>query len=190
MSIELMTSYSVSVNILVNGVNGDGFIDNQTTFQYMANGSMPATAAVSMSKARGNARYLMVVQQLGIVGNIYVTNQNAVGANANTAPTVFSFTATSEHGDACLSTPDELNPGQFLTGANCITRCVARAMCTNYTNDYMEYYNPASTQVVGNGGALTSNAIRYGETIGQVVVGALANNLTAAQAVITVTQIF
>jgi hypothetical protein len=186
----LSTAYQVTITILVNGANGDGFIDPTTFQQYMAQGSTPSTTNSSISKVRGNQRFQMIVQQLGLLANVWLTNVVTVGADANTAPTQISFIATSEHGDGPLYTADELNPGQFLTGASAVQRCIARAMCTNYTNDYQEYYNPTSTQAVGNCGALTSNAVRYGETVGQVVIGALANNLTAAQAAITVTKIF
>lgn len=120
--------YTVQINYVAGGTNGDGFIDNQKVENYMANGAAMPNASVWTSKVRGNIRYRMIIDSLDLIENCYLTNVAATGANAGVAATSITFWLEAERGDATLFTKDELNPGQMLTGGAAIQRAVARAM--------------------------------------------------------------
>lgn len=183
------TFYSVSISILINGPTGDGFIDNKTINAYRADGSEPTDVAASIAKERANQRYAMMIAKLQLIANFYISGIDTTGADANEAPPVFAFTLESEHGDECIVTDDELTPGAKLTSTAAIKRAIARMLTTTMYSDYQEYYDPTSEPGVGVEGAPTANAVRFGSRIDFVEVGKLANNLTAAEAVISVTKL-
>jgi hypothetical protein len=158
------------------------------------------TLALCKAKVRANVRYREIINQLAIVSNCYIEekadivgtnttpNVTAAAATGKVEPTSFIFKIIVEHGDASLSTTDELNAGQFLTSTDCIKRCVARAL----TNDMFRQatvFDPTSADTVGVWGATTS-VPRYGIRIydNTFEVGAYAANIPAAEANITVVQ--
>lgn len=184
----LSSFYTVSINTLTGPPNSDGFIDHTKIEQYMATGAAPTTVAQSLTKERANIRFDLLNQNLSLSGNIYVNNPVATGGNATTSPTNFAFTAHVERGDSILSTADETSPGTTLTGAAALKRFVARALLTSSTNDQQEYYDPTPTGALTANGA-TVSAIRVGSRIEKVTAGKLANTVSEAEAVITVTKI-
>lgn len=181
------TSYYVTISSLSQASPGDGFIDMKKVEQYRSEGSDVTTYAQAQAKERANQRFQLMVNKLQLLGNLYVSNVTATGANASTAALSFTFNLTSEHGDECLATPDEDTPGVTLTGNVAIKRAIARSLSTTVTNDYQEVYDPTST--AGKGTYPTANAVRFGSRIEALTVGAAANNLTAAEAAISVTKL-
>lgn len=184
----LNTFYSVQINAISGPANSDGFIDPVRIQDYMVSGAAPTTKDQSVTKERANSRFDMLVQNLSIAGNLYVNNATATGANAITAPTRLDFTVEVERGDSVLSTKDENNAGQTLTGAAAIKRYVARSLISRRDSDFAEYYDPTKNDAVVANGA-TVSASRMGNRIDKIVVGALANTIAEAEAVITVTKI-
>jgi hypothetical protein len=184
----LSTIYTVNINAISGPANSDGFLDVKTIPQYMAAGSTPTNLNKSLTKERANVRVDNLVKQLQLVGNLYVTNMNTTGADANTDGTAFTCTVEVERGDSILTTPDESNAGQTLSGAAAIKRFIARSLLVTQSDDYAEYYDPTATSALTANGS-TVSAVRYGTKIGQVVTGKLANTIAEAEAVITVTKI-
>lgn len=183
----LNTFYSVQINALSGPANSDGFIDPTRIEQYLAGGTPPSSLALSITKERANSRFEILTQTLGFVGNFYISNAIATGATANSAATSLTMTVEIERGDSVLVTKDENNAGQTLTGAAALKRLCARALVTGRASDYAEYYDPTATPALTANGA-TVNAIRVGPRIDKIAVGALANTITEAEAVITVSK--
>lgn len=182
---SISTFYRVSISGVTAAAPSDGFIDNRTIERYRAMGATPGlTVAHTRAKERANIRYEYIVANLGLMANCYVDNVDAPSATASAAPTSFAFTCEVERGDEVLSTQDELVAGARLTGTQAIRRCVARALIMSKT-DATEYYDPTTTTAPGN----TTAAVRMGPRIEPITVGSLAANLTAAEALITVTKI-
>jgi hypothetical protein len=205
----MASSQAVYTITITNGITGstpnDGFVDNLRIEDYYGSAGLVTTPsgltlALCKAKVRANVRYREIINQLAIVSNCYVaekadivgtnTTPNVVAAAATgkVEPTSFIFKIIVEHGDASLSTPDELNAGQFLTSTNCIKRCVARAL----TNDMLRQepvFDPTSANSVGVWGATTS-VPRYGIRIydNTFEVGAYATDIPTAEANITVVQ--
>lgn len=182
------TYYNVVITSLTGlGADGGGFIDSKKVEHYMVDGSPPATVAAAIDKERANIRYDNLIGKLGLAGNVYISNVIATGANASTAPSSFSFTMESEHGDDCLTTVSastEPSPGTVLTGAAAIKRVVARALIENRI-DFGDYYDPTvKAAFIANGS--TVNAVRVGTRIERVVANAVANSITVAEAAISV----
>jgi hypothetical protein len=173
------TYYAVQVNAVVGSGSYDGFIDNMKVEQYMVNGAIPGTLNNSTVKTQGNLRYKQILQQLDLMGNIYVFNAVANGATVNSVANSFTFYLKVEQGDNVLRTKDELSSnGYVLYGYQAIERCVARGM--NQAQLYTQtVYDPTSTTAPSNG-SYTSNAVRVGERIMVCNVAALTNSLVNA----------
>lgn len=183
------TYYDVAITTLTGlGADGGGFIDAKKVEGYMADGTTPSNVAASINKERANVRYESLVGKLGLMANLYVSNVVATGANASTAPSAFSFTLESEHGNECLVTTalvGEPSANTVLTGADAIKRVIARSLVENHV-DFGDYYDPTVTPAfIAN--ASTVNAVRVGIRIERVVANAVANSITVAEAAITVT---
>lgn len=182
------TVYNVTIQNSFGGAgSSSGFIDNKKVEQYMAANSTTTTLDQGVDKERGNYRFQSVVQNLQLMGNIWVANTNAVGGTATTAPTSFTMTLTVEAGDDVLYTNDELNNGAVLTGNAAIKRSIARAM-VSYRNGYNTEVSD-QTKTTGYRDGSTANAtVRTGSRIMQIDVGALTNSVTTAEAAITVVR--
>lgn len=191
------TLYSITItNGNTNSAPQDGFVDNKRIEDYGLNlisTPVSLTLALSKAKRRGNLRYREIINQLSIVGNMYVVDNSFTSdATYHTEATSFAFQVIVEHGDASLTTPDELNAGQFLTGAACITRCVARALINDMQRqtDFFDPTNATSTPVG------TTSVTRYGTRIWPAGTsgstfesGAYAANLPSATGMITTAKV-
>jgi hypothetical protein len=185
----LSTYYRVSIAGISGTGDAAGFIDAKKVEYYMANGgAAPASLTTSTNKVRANVRFKDVVENLQLMGNVYVSNVVANAATVDTAPSDISFTLESERGDETLITPDENTPGAYLTGANAIVRCVARGLTESRLNYVYPVYNPTLTTAAQNGG--TSNAaVRIGSGTITFNVAALSNSVSSAASSVTVTPL-
>jgi hypothetical protein len=181
------TFYNVAITALTGSTNGGGFIDNKKIEHHMLTDDGPSDADESRDKERANIRFDTMVAKLGLLGNLYMSNVVATGANSTTDASSFTFTVESEHGDSTLYTEDENNSGVYLTGNAAIKRSVARALIID-RNDFGDYYDPTMSNAVVNSGE-TVSAVRVGTRIEHVIAGALANSIANAEAAITVTKI-
>lgn len=168
------------------GASTDGFIDATRVETYMAGSpaSVPTTFANSVAKERGNMRFRFLQQQLQLECNIYIENIVAAGANANTAPTSFVFTAHVERGNDVLFTRDELNNNAPLTGVDALKRMIARALIQSSVSTG-DIFDPTQSTDDGAGGVKTA-AARRGIRVETLTVGGLYSNLTDAAASVTV----
>ena len=187
----LSTFYTVSIAYIAGTGDNDGFIDNMKVEQYMAasnTGVAPASFTTSTNKVRANIRYKTIIEQLQLMGNMYDSEDVAVGATIDTPGTAFNFTLEVERGDEVLGTMDELNPGVELMGANAIVRCIARSLM-EYRNNYnYAVFNPTATTAPANGGTTTAIA-RQGATTLTFNVGPLTTNLSDGANAVTVTKL-
>lgn len=175
------TVYKITIANATGAAPANGFVDNTTIEQYMAAGSSPTTYAQCQAKERANIRFSMLCQQLGLEANVYVTDMVATSASATAEAAPFVIHATIERGDGVLSTRDESNAGATLTGTAALKRWAARALIEARTLN-AAIVDPTLTGAPGN----ATTAMRVGVRTESLVVGAVAANLTAAEALITV----
>ncbi len=193
----LSTFYSVSIAQITGTANAAGFVDNMKVEQYMANNGniAPNDFPTSENKVRANIRYKNIVENLQLMGNVYLSNVVAAGADVNTPPTTFSFTLESERGDEYLFTPDETANGvansTVLYGANAISRCVARGLIETHDNYVYPVYDP--TQTLPSGPANFSNlagaTARVGSTTTTFEIDGLAPDVVTAGGYVTVNKL-
>lgn len=181
----LQTVYTISIANATGTAPKDGFIDATSVEQYLAAGGSISTYAQSQTKERANIRYRMLQQQMQITGNIYLDEAVATGANATTEATAFTFKAVVERGDGQLYTYDESNNNALLTGTAALTRLVARCLVESATVNTM-IYDPTLVAAPGN----TTQAMRVGLRDESLTIQGPAANLTAAEALVTVTKVY
>lgn len=170
---------------VANAAPREGLIDPKSIYQYMSEGEAnPASLAIAEAKMRATRRFINTLSELSRMGNAYVRDVTC-DATLATAPTAITLRVEFEHGDAALHTVDEDNPETHLLGAAAIKRCVARAM-TRVEDKQLETFDPTAMTIVSNGADKT---IPRGIVSNIAQVGAIADNLAAAEAAITVTKI-
>ena len=185
----LNTYYQIVINGIAGTGTSAGGVDPNKVENYMPT-TVPTDFTASENKRRGNLRYEYVIQSLQLMGNIYVESVAAAGGDANTIPTTVTMTVIAERGDDILFTPDENNSGATLTGADAIKRCVARALIEARVARLIDVYDPTASAPKYTSTATTPSVPRVGNRVEYFDVGALANNLTTAEAAITVTQLW
>jgi hypothetical protein len=199
---SLPSFYRISISGPTNSAPADGFVDNMRAEQYLANAvgadgtnessldNLPAfTLANSMAKKRGNIRYNEVVAQMGLVGNINISNIVATGASATSSATTFNFDVIIEHGDGSLRTWDETSPGTVLTNPQTvIARTISRALIANVTVQ-ADILDPTANTSVGVLGA-TRSTPRYGVRYESLIVAPVYSSLSTANSAITVTALY
>ena len=186
----LSTLYTLTINQISGTGDSDGFIDNQTVEQYIANNGdiFPTSLTTSTNKVRANIRYKNVIQNIQLMGNVYVSNVVTTGGDVNTPPTVITLVLESERGDETLITYDELNGNAIIFGANAITRCVERALVESFVNYTYAVFDPTLTQAPQNGGMANAFA-RHGTYVATFNANALTSSLTAGASSVSVTKI-
>jgi hypothetical protein len=182
----LTGDYDITISTLGGAAPADGFIDSQNTYAYMkANGTPPSSLPNAKAKSRAYARYKHIVFSLSqfcsLGGVIAVT---PTGGDVNTAPSAIKLTVRMRE-PAGLVTQDELNAGQTLTGLPAIKRVVARCCIAAQGNYTMEIYDPSTVNERATDGAATTARPKQSSII-MDTVGALAANIAAAEAAITV----
>lgn len=162
----------------------DGFIDIKSSDSYIKGGGMHATVAKARAKARAFRRYFKLIHQIENMATTSIVSATATGAAIDTAATDLKMRLA--FNTSALTTEDENNPGQLLTGAAALKRCVARALILS-EDIRMEYFDPTQPSVVQNGVAVAG--ARIGPRFETQTVGAIAASLTAAEALVTVTLV-
>ena len=178
-----MSIYDITIAGVGGSAPSDGFIDYKTVYVYMnaSNGSdAPSTLAKATAKARANRRHKSVVTSLINYGALTITTITATGSpNCDTAPSTMVYRL---EGDiARVSTPDEANSGQTLTGMAAVKRIVARALLKAETVG-LEVFDPTTSTAPGNSTLYNRTGPRFFEA----VVGALYTVRATAEASITV----
>lgn len=184
----LSTSYRVEIAQIAGSGEAAGFIDPTRVENYMAAGAAAGTYAQHTDKERGNYRYKAVLQSVQSMGNLYAVSTEVPDGSPAAAPTKLVITFLVERGDGMLITADENNEGQELVEAAAIKRCVARALIQSRQNLACDIYDSTSTTGPKDGGTSTT-AVRTGPRVTTINVAALADNLTTAEAAITVVKL-
>jgi len=188
------------VTILSSGLStvtpGNGFIELLRAWEnpnYNAlpskapNGPIPGTDIPSSvlngtSKARGNYRWHQIRKNLSLACSPSYfgdqTDQLGTPGTIDNPPTRIDFTVGYDRVGS-LQVYDDLNPGAILVGAAAVKRSIAIVLANTY-NVVWDVLDPTFD--------VNSHRIQGARAVA-LTVGALANNLTAAEAVITVTQI-
>lgn len=204
------TLYSITLtNSYSNASPSDGFVDNLKITDYDLNLESATLSGLTLAnceaKVRANFRYREIINQVSMITNAYVTEQaNYPGTNfqpytvstatATTEATSFQFWMIIEHGDPSLVTPDEYNAGQFLTGAACLKRCIARALLLDAFRE-ADVFDPTDSNSLGvspTGYGSTTSVTRYGNRIYKAAdfeIGPYAANVTDADAVVAVSKV-
>lgn len=195
-----MASYSVTITNpntsidLTNSANwpNAGFIDPKTYSQY-ANGAIDSSGVTaSFVKQRGNIRFGFVQQQIQFEQNIYISNvvtNNAANSNPALATVnSITFVATMERSETPVSTRDENNAGVILTGDAAIKRMVARALIEGSTN-LRAAADPTGSGVSYGEAGTRVNGIRMVAQTTSFVTNPIANSLSSAEALISVTTL-
>ncbi len=185
----LSTFYRVSIAAIAGSGDSAGFIDPKNVELYMANGgAAPTSLTTSTNKVRANVRYKNVIENVQLMGNMYVSNVVVTGGDVDTAPATVAFTLEAERGDSILTTRDDANTAIELSGANAIVRCVARGLCEARINKVSPVYDPTKTTAAQNG-SVSNAAARVGMATLTFNVGALANSVITASSSVTVTKL-
>jgi hypothetical protein len=179
----------ISATGLGGAAPADGFIDNTTMEAYLTQGGSAPNITQTLAKERGNSRYEMMIWSSMQSFNYAISNIVATGGDSTTAPTAFQFDMTIERGDSVLYTADENNAGQFLTGVAALKRILARTLMIGRT-DRTEYIDLTASNVpTGTQDNAGNSGVRRGNTIADVVIGALTSSLSTAESKITITAL-
>lgn len=182
------TFYRVSIANATATAPQDGFVDATTIEQYIAAAGVGSlTKAQSVAKERANLRWENIVASLGVMATCKVSNIVASAADIDSEATTFAFTVEFELGDSILHALDELNSDAVLTGAAAIKRWVSRGLMvggTSGTTVMFDYFDNTSVDLVG-----TSGTAPAGQRQEYLVLRPPVANLTAADALVTVTKI-
>lgn len=176
-----MAQYRVSIAKLEQAGEGNGFVDHTRLeiYRTLDKDDEATSLEKALEKERANMRWEEIVQRVSTyISPIRIIDINAVGANANTAPTTFEFTLVYDRDDYVLA-HDELNPPDILYGADALKRLVALALA----NDIV------SSTIVLDPTPLTGVSGAYGESIRKVTAAKAAADIESAEAAITVTKL-
>ena len=183
-----VSRFRVTINRIDGAADANGFIDPIKVERYMADAMDDADSyEKSKEKERANVRWDWVIQHVQSMGNLYVSDIDTGSADANTPPDVLAFTLTTERDEGMLITHDEQNPGQELTLAPAIKRCIARALMQKRDTVMVDIYDPTKTRNPWDQNAPALE--RVGARSVALSVAAIVSSLTAANAAITVTKI-
>lgn len=178
--------YNVVVNDITTTSPGDGFIDPKLANNYLSVDSTtgqltgwPSSNDNALAKARGNVRWNIVKEQLGLTLNVLSVNNVVVtGGDINTDPTSVSFDVVYDRPSA-LFTNDEYNTGVVLSGADAVKRFVARALLLSRSINYT---------VLNSVENIPDPISKSYETV-SLEVGPVASDISSVNAVITVTEV-
>lgn len=175
--------YDVTISAVTKTTPSDGFIDPFNIDYYRSKVGAPAGTSIAVMTTRKRAfeRWRKIQSHLQGLGNLYISQKTAPGADVNTAPTSVSFRILVEHGGASIQINDENVVGAKLTGVAAIKRVIARAMMVGWTAN-QEVWDP--TTVSG-----FPNVVSFGHRTLSVQTGALCATIAEAEAVITVVAV-
>lgn len=179
-----LATFNVTItNSFTGDAPADGFIDFKNANHYITFDStgkvinIPTSLANAEAKARGYYRFKQIINICGFSVNILdLTNRVGTGADVNTAPSKVTFTIVYDK-PSYLHTPDELNAGSTLSGADCVKRWIARALSNTYTANE-EVYDPTPAKD-------NANVIR-GPITEELTIGSLGDIATIESAITVV----
>ena len=144
------------------------------TWDFFSGSALPSTAALALSRARGNLRFKQVVNQLTGLADCQIMDIVLTGeTDGSTQATALAFTVRfdrdaflpqtgTKQGTATVGNDAAGNP--MNTNAKVIANAVATGLY-NGTSEFMRVYDPDNnqgTQVMVNANAAVSNATLVG----------------------------
>lgn len=178
MSISDPITYSVVITGAVDNLSQEKFATTSSDF--------PTTYNNSKAIARSNIRYHEMIGQLLTLSDFKLDNISSVGRTKDAAATSFSFNLTYYRDRiSYLKTADETNPGTYLTGIAAIKRVIARALSTNYYQNF-SFWDPTVRVTRTNTNTTTQTTPPRGWAFEQVDALALFASVTLAEAAITI----
>jgi len=174
--------YQISIAKIAKAAPSDGFIDPFRIEYYRAVENAPKGTDMNVmaTKKKGFVRWHRIENQLARLGNLYISEIQAPGADTNTLPTSVSFQVLVEHGIESVSTPDEAASGTMLKGMDAIKRAVARALMSSL-NTNQEVWDPTTVT--------NTEVIKFGYRTIPLEVGPLATSITEATSFVTVSEV-
>lgn len=152
-------------------------------------GGMPTTYAGSKAIARSNMRYNAIIDQLSLLAGFDITNIEVTGRGQNTAATSIEFVLTfHRNSSSYLKVEDSANPGTFLYGLDAAKRMIAKALSTDYNQNY-SYWDPTVRVTRTNTNTTTQTTPPRGFIFESVDATKLYSSISAAEAAITITEI-
>lgn len=185
-----MATYDIVITKAEGAAPADGFIDqNKSQYYIDASADYPGTAALGQAKARANYRYKVLLNKLAKLSPYDIVSITSA-ATGDAAPNTFTIRIAFARGATELTTISEASepsPGTVLTGALAVERAVSRALTAVVTLN-LEWYDPTTTAAKGDNVGVTAGRY-YGPRFESLVVGAVAANIGAADALVTVTLV-
>lgn len=186
-----MATYDIVITKAEGAAPADGFIDqNKSQYYIDASADYPGTAALGQAKARANYRYKILLNKLAKLSPYDIVSITSSVATGDAAPNTFTIRVSFARAAADLVTISEASepsPGTVLTGALAVERAVSRALTATVTLN-LEWYDPTTTAAKGDNAGVTAGRY-YGPRFESLVVGAVAANIGAADALVAVTLV-
>ena len=150
---------------------------------------MPATYAGSKDIARSNMRFHAVIDQLSLLALFNMTDIEVTGRTKDAAASSITFTIT-YHRDrpSYLKVEDVNAPGTFLEGADAVKRMIAKALSTDYNQNY-SFWDPTVRVTRTNTNTTTQTTPPRGWAYEMVDATKLYSSISAAEAAVTVTEL-
>lgn len=178
MSIPDPTTYSVTITGAVDNLSQEKFATSSSDF--------PTTYNNSKDIARSNIRYHEVIGQLLTLGEVVLDNISRVGRTKDAPASSLSFDLTySRDRIYYLKTEDENNPGTYLTGPDAIKRVIARALSTDYYQNF-SFWDPTVRVTRTNTNTTSQTTPPRGWAYEQVDATKLYADVATAEAAISI----
>lgn len=178
MSIPDPVTFSVVITGAVDNLSQEKFATTSSDF--------PTSYNNSKAIARSNIRYHEVIGQLLTLSDFAIDNIARAGRTKDAAATSLSFDLTYYRDRIYyLKTEDESNPGTYLTGTNAIKRVIARALSTNYYQNF-SFWDPTVRVTRTNTNTTSQTTPPRGWAYEQVDAVALYADVATAEAAITI----
>jgi len=189
MALELKY-FRVNINNVTGPGDKAGFIDHVTLQEYINNGAgtYPSNLNNAENKARGNLRYIRMInllqENISTVSVIKISNG---GATVDTEGANFEFTLVYDRGpiytyNELFGTAHPSGTLQILENEDAIKRMISRVFIDDFVSNMWFPYDPSPSN-------LGYNWIDKDVKAAAVFTGSLESRITASEALISVTQI-
>lgn len=149
----------------------------------------PSDKAAALEIAKANMRYHAVIDQLSLLALFDISNIEKVGRTKDTAPSEYSFVLTYYRDrPSYLKVEDSENPGTFLEGADAVKRMIAKAISTDYNQNF-SFWDPTVTVTRTNTNTTSETTPPRGYAYEMVECEKLYPDVTAAESAVTVTEL-
>lgn len=173
----------------------DGFLDSNTPQNYITyegttdflGTGWPSTNEKAMAKARANLRWITLLQTITLqVTPIDLKVTKNEGGSSDAPPSAFEFVLIVDRPEA-FNMEDTQNPGKFLTGVSAVKRLVANVLTSHIQKNGIVYLPEIGTANKVSG--QPASPVHYGESVQTIIAGPVAEDISSAEALISVSII-